>query len=42
VRADLFRAFLESVPLADYDVMLECKAKELALLRLREELACAS
>lgn len=29
-----FQAFVASVPLADHDVMLECKAKELALLRL--------
>lgn len=42
VSADLFRRFVVAVPLADYDVMLECKAKELALLRLREEMACVS
>ncbi len=35
---DLFRRFTDGVGLPDYDVMLECKAKELALLRLREEL----
>ncbi len=35
---DLFRRFMDDVGLPDYDVMLECKAKELALLRLREEL----
>ena len=34
-----FLAFLRQVPLEDYDVMLECKAKEVALLRLRAELA---
>ncbi len=41
VSVDLFRAFRAAVPLGDdaFDVMLECKAKELALLRLREELA---
>lgn len=44
VSVELFRAFRAAVPLGDddFDVMLECKAKELALLRLREELACAS
>jgi UV DNA damage endonuclease len=36
-----FRAFLEALPLPEYDVMLECKAKDLALLRLRRELAGA-
>ncbi|HVU70752.1 MAG TPA: UV DNA damage repair endonuclease UvsE [Ktedonobacteraceae bacterium] len=34
-----FRAFRRQVPLEDYDVMLECKAKDLALLRLRADLA---
>lgn len=33
-----FLAFQHQVPLEDYDVMLECKAKDLALLRLRAEL----
>jgi UV DNA damage endonuclease len=33
-----FLAFRRQVHLEDYDIMLECKAKELALLRLREEL----
>lgn len=38
-----FRRFQQGIALPDYDVMLECKAKELALQRLREELAsCAS
>lgn len=37
--AGLFRRFQGDVGMADFDVMLECKAKELALLRLREELA---
>lgn len=37
VTASTFCAFLNSVHLPDYDVMLECKAKELALLKLREE-----
>jgi len=36
--ADLFRRFRDAVGLEDYDVMLESKGKELALLRLREEL----
>ena len=36
--ADAFRRFVAAVGLDDFDVMLECKAKELALLRLREEL----
>lgn len=39
VNADAFSAFMASIPWSDYDVMLECKAKELALLKLREELA---
>ncbi len=38
VNADAFYSFTTSVSLPDYDVMLECKAKELALLKLREEL----
>ncbi len=38
VNADAFYSFTTKVPLPDYDVMLECKAKELALLQLREEL----
>lgn len=33
-----FQNFYHSVPWDDYDVMLECKAKERALLRLREDL----
>lgn len=37
-----FRDFIASVHLLDYDVMLECKAKELALLKLREELNALS
>ncbi|MBX5459135.1 MAG: UV DNA damage repair endonuclease UvsE [Thermogemmatispora sp.] len=36
-----FRSFLAAVPWPDYDVMLECKAKDLALLRLRQELEAA-
>ena len=36
-RADL-EAFREHAPDADYDVMLEAKKKDLALLRLRAEL----
>lgn len=39
VEVALFSTFMASVPWTDYDVMLECKAKELALLKLREELA---
>lgn len=38
VNAHSFQNFCAQVPFTDYDVMLECKAKELALLRLREEL----
>ena len=38
VEAQAFLNFLESVHMPDYDVMLECKAKEKALLKLREEL----
>ncbi len=38
VTAAVFRRFRDDVDLPDFDVMLECKAKELALLRLREEL----
>ncbi len=40
VNARHFRTFRASVPLEEYDVMLECKAKEQALLRLRKELVC--
>jgi UV DNA damage endonuclease len=36
-RADL-EAFREHAPAADYDVMLEAKKKDLALLKLRAEL----
>ncbi len=42
VNAERFCAFRASVPLEEYDVMLECKAKEQALLRLRAELAALS
>lgn len=38
VRATDFLAFCSQVPLDECDVMLECKAKDLALLRLRSEL----
>jgi len=38
VDVDRFRAFMAEIPWPDYDVMLECKAKERALLRLRDEL----
>ncbi len=38
VTASAFLVYMEGVRLPDYDVMLECKAKELALLKLREEL----
>jgi UV DNA damage endonuclease len=38
VNAHSFQTFCAQVPFTDYDVMLECKAKELTLLRLREEL----
>lgn len=38
VTADAFSSFTASIPFTDYDVMLECKAKELALLKLRDEL----
>lgn len=34
-----FRQFMTDVQIPDYDIMLECKAKELALLKLREDLA---
>lgn len=37
-----FHRFMAAVPLPDYDVMLECKSKEQALLRLRADLAGAS
>lgn len=33
-----FQTFAAGVPFREYDVMLECKAKELALLQLRAEL----
>ncbi len=39
INASHFQAFRRQVPLDDYDVMLECKAKDLALLRLRADLA---
>lgn len=39
VDAQAFRKFLASVHMPDYDVMLECKAKEQALLKLCEDLA---
>jgi UV DNA damage endonuclease len=39
MNAASFQAFLRQVPWKDYDVMLECKAKDLALLRLRAELS---
>ncbi len=39
VAVDTFCAFVDDVALHDYDVMLECKGKELALLKLRQDLA---
>ncbi len=39
VSATNFLAFRRQIPLDAYDVMLECKAKDLALLRLRADLA---
>lgn len=39
VNAAPFQTFCRQVPWQDYDVMLECKAKEQALLRLRQDLA---
>jgi UV DNA damage endonuclease len=42
ISAPAFLACQEQIPLEAYDVMLECKAKELALLRLRENLASLS
>jgi UV DNA damage endonuclease len=39
IDAPTFRLFMLSVPWTEYDVMLECKAKELALLKLRSDLA---
>lgn len=41
VNVDNFQAFYTQVPCTDFDVMLECKAKEQTLLRLREELGVA-
>ncbi|GCE09985.1 UV DNA damage repair endonuclease UvsE [Dictyobacter aurantiacus] len=38
VTASTFRTFMLDIPWSDYDVMLECKAKELALLKLRADL----
>lgn len=38
LHASSFQTFTAAVPCEDYDVMLECKAKDLALLRLRDEL----
>jgi UV DNA damage endonuclease len=34
-----FEHFLAEAPTRDFDVMLEAKAKDLALLRLREQMA---
>ncbi|GCF10293.1 UV DNA damage repair endonuclease UvsE [Dictyobacter arantiisoli] len=42
IEAPAFIAFSASVAMSDYDVMLECKGKELALLKLREDLATLS
>ena len=39
VSAAAFLEFRRQVPLEEYDVMLECKAKDLALLKLRADLA---
>ncbi|GCE31670.1 UV DNA damage endonuclease [Dictyobacter alpinus] len=39
VDVNAFSKFLASVPGSSYDVMLECKAKEQTLLKLRQELA---
>jgi UV DNA damage endonuclease len=39
INLDTFLAFVHDVDLPDYDVMLECKGKELALLKLRQDLA---
>ena len=39
VTAAEFRRFRDDAGLEDVDVMLECKAKELALLQLRSDLA---
>ena len=38
INASAFLTFQRQLPLDTYDVMLECKAKELALLRLRADL----
>ena len=38
IDAHAFQKFIASVHMPDYDVMLECKAKEQALLKLREDL----
>lgn len=38
ITASAFLAYQLQIPLDNYDVMLECKAKDLALLRLREDL----
>jgi UV DNA damage endonuclease len=42
IDAPTFERFMLNVPWIDYDVMLECKAKELALLKLRTDLAALS
>lgn len=42
VDADLFRRFAAAIALDDFDVMLECKAKERALLRLRDKLSATT
>jgi UV DNA damage endonuclease len=39
INADRFAAFLEQTPDRDFDCMLEAKKKDLALLKLRAELA---
>ena len=38
LNADRFRQFVAGISFSEYDVMLECKGKELALLKLRAEL----
>jgi UV DNA damage endonuclease len=42
LHADSFKHYISAIPAKEYDVMLECKAKDLALLQLRTQLAAST
>lgn len=42
LHAESFQHYLSAIPAKEYDVMLECKAKDLALLRLRAQLTAST